>query len=107
MQSDNNIKGKVVDVSGIEKETCCDLSVKTSQGIAKLHLSSAKMGLGSVDEYGHTKSIVQQFDKSAGTWFPISIVNPKKIVGRKVSIDGAMNESKDLQINNLRSFKLL
>jgi hypothetical protein len=104
----DSIKGKIVDVKGVERESCCDLSVQTKEhGVVKLHLSSGRMGLGHVDPYGRTGTIVQQLDKSTGEWLPTSFSNPRRFVGMNVDIDGAVNDDgRAIRVDKLRSLKL-
>jgi len=104
----NNIKGTIIGVSNVERESCCDLSVKTrDRGIVNLHLSTGRMGLGHVNPDGKTDSIVQQLDKSTGEWLPTSIPNPKRFVGMNVIIDGdTIDDVRGTRVGNVRSFKL-
>jgi len=105
----DSIKGRIVDVKGVERESCCDLSVQTKEhGVVKMHLSSGRMGLGHVDRDGYTGTIVQQLDKSTGDWLPTPIVNPRRLVGMNVDIDGSVDvdKSRGARVGNLRSLKL-
>ena len=104
----DNIKGTVVGVSNIERESCCDLSVRTKdRGIVNLHLSTGRMGLGRVDPDGRTGTVVQQFDKSTGDWLPTSFSNPRRFVGMNVSVEGNFNDDvRGIRVDEVRSFKI-
>lgn len=103
MQNTDNITGKVIGVS--KTSGSYDVSLKTGIGVVKVKLSSATMGLGSVDERGKTGSIIRTRN-SDGSWIPTSLVNPNKIVGRKVDVFGTPLNGKDSYIDRPKAFRI-